>query len=63
MAILKFDDGMEFETSGPFRKEHRSDGWYVIGHGMLIPVKTEEDADEHIKENKERLLKYHNKKE
>ena len=45
MSQLKFSDGEAFNTSGPLRKEKRSDGWYVIGGGMLIPVNSEEEAD------------------
>jgi hypothetical protein len=45
MSKLRFSDGEEFDTSGPLRKEERSDGWYVIGEGHLIPVRSEEDAD------------------
>jgi hypothetical protein len=48
MSILKFSDGAQFDTSGPIRKELRSDGWYVMGGGHLIPVATEEDADKTI---------------
>jgi hypothetical protein len=46
MSKLKFSDGMEFDTSGELRKELRSDGWYVLGNGMLIPAKDEAEADE-----------------
>ncbi len=42
--MLKFSDGEEFDTSGPLRMEERSDGWYVIGNGMLIPVKDVDEA-------------------
>lgn len=48
MSKLKFSDGEVFETSGPLRKEERYDGWYVIGQGYLIPVNSEEDADQMI---------------
>ena len=48
MCKLKFSDGEEFDTSGPIRKEERSDGWYVIGQGKLIPVKDEMEADDII---------------
>ena len=48
MGKLKFSDGEEFDTSGPIRKEERSDGWYVIGQGKLIPVKDEMEADDII---------------
>lgn len=48
MSKLRFSDGEEFVTSGPLRKEERYDGWYVIGQGYLIPVESEEAADEMI---------------
>ena len=48
MATLKFSDGEEFELSGSLRKEHRTDGWYVIGENKLIPVKDEQEANEYI---------------
>jgi hypothetical protein len=51
---LKFSDGMEFDLSGPLRKEEKSDGWYVVGNGMLIPVRDEDEADEYIKEDSPR---------
>jgi hypothetical protein len=35
---LTFSDGMTFNTSGPLRLAKRSDGWYVVGQGTLIPV-------------------------
>lgn len=42
---LQFSDGMEFDTSGELRKELRSDGWYVLGQGMLCPADDEAEAD------------------
>ena len=48
MTPLKFSDGEEFDLSGSFRKECRKDGWYVLGEGMLIPLKDEQEADEYI---------------
>ena len=50
MALLRFSDGEEFDTSGPLRKEVRQDGWYVIGGGMLLPVASEEEADRYLLE-------------
>ena len=41
---LTFSDGMSFNTSGPLRLARRSDGWYVIGEGMLIPVEGSEEG-------------------
>ena len=43
MTNLRFTDGMTFDTSGPLRLQMRSDGMYVIGNGMLVPVR---DAQE-----------------
>lgn len=48
MSILKFSDGMTFDTSGPLRTTHRFDGWYVIGNGTLIPVKDEDEGKKYI---------------
>ena len=45
MTRLRFTDGVEFNTSGPLRTTRRCDGWYVVGHGMLIPCADEAAAD------------------
>lgn len=50
MGILRFSDGVTFDTSGVLRKERKSDGWYVVGQGKLIPVSGPEEADDLIKE-------------
>ena len=39
MSTLRFTDGMSFDTSGPLRLAIRADGAYVIGGGMMIPVR------------------------
>ena len=52
MSILKFSDGEEFDTSGELRLEHRSDGWYLMGNGMLIPVKDIDEGRELLKKYK-----------
>lgn len=39
MSHLRFTDGMSFDTSGPLRLAMRSDGAYVIGEGMMVPVR------------------------
>lgn len=49
MTKLRFKDGIEFDTSGPLRSEERSDGWYVVGQGKLIPVKSEKEVKRVIK--------------
>ena len=43
MSNLRFTYGMSFDMSGPLRLTVRSDGMYVIGNGMLVPVR---DAQE-----------------
>jgi hypothetical protein len=48
MSILVFSDGEKFDTSGELRAEERTDGWYVIGEGNLIPVSNEAEAQELI---------------
>ncbi|MGA2224115.1 MAG: hypothetical protein ABSH41_06720 [Syntrophobacteraceae bacterium] len=49
MTILKFTDGVEIDTSGPLRKFHLHDGWYVVGEGLLLPVADEVEADEELR--------------
>jgi hypothetical protein len=51
---LRFNDGMSFETSGPLRASCRSDGWYVVGNGMLIPVRDQEEAEKMIQSMEKR---------
>ena len=48
--MIKFSDGMSFDTSGPLRVEHRIDGWYVVGEGMLCPMNDREDCENFIEE-------------
>lgn len=38
MSTLRFNDGIEFDTSGKLRVTRRSDGYYVVGDGMLCAV-------------------------
>jgi hypothetical protein len=45
---LKFSDGMSFNTEGPLRVITKSDGLYVVGNGMLIPVNDAKEANELI---------------
>jgi len=48
--MLKFSDGIDFDTSGELRVEARSDGYYVVGQGMLIPVSDRNEGEEVIRE-------------
>jgi hypothetical protein len=43
--MIEFSDGMKFDTSGEYRVESRSDGLYVVGHGMLAPVRDQAEGD------------------
>ena len=45
-SSIKFTDGMEIQTDGEYRVTHKSDGLYVVGHGMCIPVDDAEEAEE-----------------
>ena len=43
-GMLRFSDGIEIDTSGKLRPLELYDGWYVVGEGNLIPVKSEGEA-------------------
>jgi hypothetical protein len=49
---LEFSDGMIIHTGGELRTLELSDGWYVIGEGKLIPVKSEEEGNKIISQLK-----------
>lgn len=36
--MIKFSDGVTFNTSGKCRIENRPDGLYVVGNGILCSV-------------------------
>jgi hypothetical protein len=43
--MMRFSDGVTFDTSGPLRIESRADGLYVVGQGMLCPVADRAEAE------------------
>ena len=47
---MRFSDGMSFDTSGPLRTVRKSDGLYVVGNGLLIPVSDYDEAETLIAE-------------
>jgi len=47
--MLKFTDGVNINTSGKIRRLSLKDGLYVVGNGMLISCKDEEDVKNLIK--------------
>jgi|BioPla2DNA2_1021312.scaffolds.fasta_scaffold203575_2 hypothetical protein len=50
--MIKFDDGVQFDTRGPLRVVKRHDGYYVVGEGLLIPVDSREEGEQVKKELK-----------
>ena len=50
---MEFSDGMKFNTSGEYRLAHRSDGWYVVGRNMLLPVASASEGTAFISEMRE----------
>jgi len=52
MSTIRFNDGMSFDTSGPLRIVRKSDGLYVVGKGMLIPIDNREEGQEIINQEK-----------
>ena len=50
--MLRFNDGINIDTSGELRILILSDGIYVVGQGMLIPVKDQKEAEDFISKHK-----------
>ena len=48
--MLRFNDGVNVDTSGPLRVIRLRDGYYVVGNGMMIPVEDRKEANEVISE-------------
>tara|TARA_E500000331_G_C17093053_1_gene641963 strand:+ start:584 stop:742 length:159 start_codon:yes stop_codon:yes gene_type:complete len=48
--MLRFSDGVNIKTDGPLRVLRLSDGYYVVGEGMMIPVQDRKEAKEVIAE-------------
>ena len=50
--MLRFNDGVNIDTTGEIRILRLRDGYYVVGEGMCIPVVDREEAHEVIAEMK-----------
>jgi len=50
MATLKYVGDLVIDSTGPLRKTRLPDGLYVVGEQMLIPVDSEQEADEVIEQ-------------
>jgi len=55
---MKFNDGMSFDTSGDLRIVRKSDGYYVVGEGWLIPVNDREEGKEVIEDMKSSKIRH-----
>jgi hypothetical protein len=53
MSKLRFNDGIDVDTSGEYRVMVMHDGVYVVGCGQMIPVHDREEAYQTIAELKE----------
>ena len=49
-TMLRFNDGIDIDTEGPLRLMKLSDGYYVVGKGMCIPVNDVQEGIAMIKE-------------
>lgn len=56
--VITFSDGMKFDTGGPLRITRRSDGLYVVGEGMLIPINDREEGLAIIAQEKAREINH-----
>ena len=50
MSELRFTDGVTIKTDGLYRVIHLRDGYYVVGHGMCLPVDDREEGKDVIRE-------------
>jgi len=46
--MIEFSDGMKFDTSGDYRVDLRSDGYYVVGNGVLASMNSEGECEKLI---------------
>ena len=50
MSTLRFNDGVTISTDGSLRVIRKSDGYYVVGNGMCLPVDSRAEGQEYIRE-------------
>ena len=55
MSKLKFNDEYNIDASGELRPLKLSDGWYVVGQEMIIPVDSHKEAIQMIENIKQEL--------
>jgi hypothetical protein len=54
--MIKFSDGMTFDTSGPMRIVSKRDGLYVVGNNWLIPIETREEGEKIIDKERAKII-------
>jgi len=47
---MQVSDGMTFDTSGSLHVVCKTDGYYVVGDGYLIPVDSREEGEQTIQD-------------
>ena len=52
VVTLNFTDGIKINTDGPYRATSQSDGLYVVGGGMCVPVDGTDEAEKLLEELK-----------
>ncbi len=52
MTMMTFDDGVHIDVSGPLRTVHITDGRYVVGEGVSIPVADEKEGQDVLREER-----------
>jgi hypothetical protein len=50
--MLKFKNKTTPNSNGELRTVEESDGWYVIGEGLYIPISSEDEGIQLIREIK-----------
>ncbi len=50
--MLRFNDGVNIDTSGELRVIRLKDGYYVVGQGWCIPVNDREEGNKEIERMK-----------
>lgn len=50
--MLRFNDGINVDTSGEYRVICLRDGHYVVGKGLMMAVDTWEEGEAWIKKHK-----------
>jgi hypothetical protein len=50
--MLHFSDGISIDTSGELKILKLHDGYYIVGNGMLLPMKNKKEAIDFLKQKR-----------